>query len=152
MNLLGQLQKSLVLFSDLGLTTGLPVWVPLAPVVASNFSSEPQMPDLDVDSAVVETTILITVPEVVQPTIVETGFSARGLSPSPYPTRGFRVIVCLLLFKEVFLSGTNFSECGEHEPLTPLFHLSVILSSWVPSTPEEFLVVVATEDMDFVYS
>ena len=77
-------------------------------------------------------------------------FSAHGLSHSPSSTKRGQVDITSSPVEGGSPTSAYLVKGGEKDALTYFFRLPDILPSRVPSTPEEFVVVVAAEDLDFI--
>lgn len=125
MNKVSQLRKAMEHENDQCLTTGLSVLVPSEPVVAYT-----------------------SIPKVQIPAVVD--FSAHGLSHSPSSTKRGWVDITSTPVERGSPTSAYLVKGGDKDALTYFFRLPDILPSRVPSTPKEFVVVVAVEDLDFI--
>lgn len=126
--------------------------MPTTLIVASNHVPEAHIPNVMIASEVVETNILIPTPKMDEPTTIIVDLSARGLSPSPSPTKWGWDVSPSTPIEGGSTKRDLLAEGGEHDALTHFFWIPSILPSWVPSPLKEFTTVVVVEDLDFVWS
>lgn len=75
--------------------------------------------------------------------------STRGTSPSPSLAKWGLSSSLSTDARGGSIKRDRLIEDGKRDTLTSLFWLA-ILPSWVPSTPKEFVIVVATKDLDII--
>lgn len=77
-------------------------------------------------------------------------FTIHEYFSSPSPVKRTRDDNLLTPVEEGSSKKVLLSECTEQEALTPFFRHPTILISRIPNTPEEFVVVLATNYLAFV--
>lgn len=144
-----QLNKAYALSKVQGLTTGLSGRMPVVPIFAPTYAPRVQISAVVISPMVVLNITSCITPEVEQLSIVVVSFHVHEPSLSQSTIKRSRSDSLSNLFEESFSKQTCLSEGSEKDFLTPFFWLLYILSSHIPSTPAEFTVVMANEELAF---
>lgn len=147
MNQFSQLSKALELMNDQGLVVGLFFPKSMAPVIAS--VSVPRVRALVVVTA--PETVLVPNPKLGPLNANIANLSTCGNSSSPSPTKRVQSDSSSIPIEGSSPKWARLMEDGERDALAPFFRLPAILPYRVPSTPKEFIVIVATENQDFFW-